>query len=103
MAKVCPQCGFAENPDRQETCVICKADITLVPVARRRRKPIYRNIALFCVGLGLFFLGFYWYLVDGIFLAFFIILPGMVMAFYLGGLERTGNHQRLWKVEYDTS
>ncbi|GEM_PF-5128886 len=99
MAKVCPQCGFAENPDPQETCIICKADLTLVPTVRPRRKPISRNIALFCLGVSFFGVGFYWWVVDRMFPAFFVSLVGLLVAIYLGGLGRDG-HQRLWRVEY---
>ena len=99
MVKVCPQCGFKENPDGQEACIICKADLTLVPVVQPRRKLIPRNVALFCVGLGLTSVGFYWFYLSRLLPVFFIAFVGLLMVLYLGGQTR-GGHQRLWKSEY---
>ena len=99
LVKVCPQCGFAQNPDAQEACVNCKVDLTLVPVARPGRKFIPRNVAIFSAGIGLMVVGFSLMFLVRSLVFFFIGFIVFLIVSYLGGIGR-GGHQQLWKLEY---
>src|SRR5439155_2704366 len=97
--KRCPRCGFDENPDAQESCIICNTSLATAVVVHAKRIVLIWGVVLFCVGIGVMGVGLSWMWNWGGGLAAAVAsLAGLLLASYEAGLYR-GGHQKLWRTE----